>query len=48
MEIRQKLIESLTDKITLLGKSEYINNAIDKCMDLVIRGKGWTWVDTWK
>ncbi len=48
LEIKQQLIATLTKKVVFNGKDEYINNAIDKVIDNVIKGLGWTWVDTWK
>lgn len=48
VEIKQALIEGLTKKIIFKGKEEYINNAIDKAIDEVIKGQGWIWVDTWR
>lgn len=48
IEIRQMLVEALTEKIYINGKQEYINNAIDKCVDSVVSERGWLWVDIWK
>lgn len=47
-EIKQLLIEALTKKVMFSNKDEYINNAIDKAIDSVIKGQGWIWVDIWK
>lgn len=46
LEIKQLLIGALTKKIVFENKTEYINNAIDKAIDHVIKGQGWKWVDT--
>lgn len=48
VEIRQMLVETLTEKVFINDKQEFINNAIDKCVDSVVAEKGWSWVDIWK
>lgn len=48
IDIREKLVEAMTGKVLLNDKQEFINNAIDKCVDGVVSEKGWTWVDIWK
>lgn len=48
LEMKQKLVRCLTEKVWFDNKVEYINNAIDKAIEHVIKGKGWLWVDIWK
>lgn len=48
IEIKERMIEELTKKVLLNEKFEFINNAIDKCVDGIVTQNGWTWVDIWK
>lgn len=47
-DTKKLLIKVMNERVKIANKEEFLNNAIDKCIDSVINGNGWPWVDIWK
>ena len=46
-QIKDDLIGILEVRIKVQGKEHYLNNAVDICVDNLIAGKGWPWLELW-
>lgn len=48
LKTREEILKQLSGKVIINGQKHYLNNAIDQCIDSMIAGDGWKWVDIWE